>query len=295
MRALILLAAVLAACGDSRPAAPDDGAAPAAATRIVTLAPHLTELAYAAGAGGRLVGTVAWSDFPEAARSLPRIGDAFRIDYEALAALDPDLVLGWRRGNPDAMLERLAGLGYRVIALETRRLGDIADQLERIGELAGSGQGGRAAAGEFRARLAALAGRRPGAAPVRVFYQVSARPLMTVSARHVIGQGIELCGGVNVFANLPGLAPVVALEAVLDEAPEAIIGSRYDNAGDVDIFAAWRERAHLPATARGALYRIDADYLSRPGTRILEGIEAICASLDDARALRAGRPGPGPR
>lgn len=260
------------------------GAAAAAppARRIVTLAPHLAELAWAAGAGDRLVGTVAWSDRPEPVRRLPRVGDAFRVDYEAIVALRPDLVLGWPSGNSVAALERLRGLGLRVEALEPGTLDDVGRQIAAIGRLAGTEPVAAVAAAGWAAGLGALRARYRAAPPLRVFYQVSAEPLVTVTGTHFIGQAVALCGGRNVFADLPGLAPVVGREAVVAARPEVIVISALADgaAGDG---AAWRRFDTLPAVARGHLPVVDPALLSVPGPRLLDGIAALCAALDAAR------------
>jgi iron complex transport system substrate-binding protein len=252
------------------------------ARRIVTLAPHLAELAWAAGAGDRLVGTVAWSDRPDAVRRLPRVGDAFRVDYEAIVALRPDLVLGWPSGNSAAALDRLRGLGLRVEALEPGTLDDVGRQIAAIGRLAGTEPTAAVAAAGWAAGLGALRERYRGAPPLRVFYQVSAQPLVTVTGTHFIGQAIALCGGRNVFADLPGLAPVVGREAVVAARPDVIVISALADgaAGDE---AGWRRFDGVPAVARGNLPVVDPALMSVPGPRLLDGIAALCAALDAAR------------
>jgi len=273
-----IAAALLLACAAS--AEPAEPAAPAApAERIVTLSPHLAELAYAAGAGDRLVGTVSWSDYPPAAAGLPRVGDAFRLDLETLAMLSPDLVLAWQGGNPDALLETLAAQGYRVVALAPQSLDDIGEQLARIGQLAGSEVVAEAAAARYRARLAALREAQAGKRPVSVFYQVSRRPLYTVGGRQLISEIIALCGGRNIFAELKALAPAVGMEAVLARNPEVILASDAQR----EELAAWRRWAGIAAVERGNLFSVDGDLVARPSPRVLEGAAQVCAALDRAR------------
>lgn len=284
------LAACLAVACD-KPAPPAPPAADAAVRTIVTLSPHLAELVFAAGAGDRLVGTVAFSDFPAGAQRVPRVGDAFRVDHEAIAGLRPDLVLAWRSGNPPETLHRLESLGYRVTVLEPEQLEDIAAHLERIGELAGTRAVAQPAAAEFRARLAGLRERFGSARPLRVLVQLSARPFFTVTDRHFIGQGLAVCGGENVFGALSGITASVSVEAILEAAPEVIVASAVGGPAAVQAeLAPWREWPGLPAARGGHLYAIDADLLSRPGPRILDGIERLCAILDEVRS--GGAPAP---
>ncbi len=274
MSRLVLALAVLCIAGG-----PAVANATGPAQRIVTLAPHLAELAHAAGAGERLVGTVEWTDYPAAAAALPRIGDAFRLDLEALAALAPDLVLAWQGGNPDHLLEQLAQRGYRVVALAPQQLDDIGAQLIEIGRLAGTLETARAAAARYQQELAALRHAHADKAPLRVFYQVSWRPLYTVGGRQLISEVIQLCGGRNVFADLGALAPAVGMEAVLARDPEVILAARVQHAE----LAEWRRWPAVTAVANGHLYSVDGDLVVRPSPRIIAGIEQVCAALDRAR------------
>ncbi len=278
---LLLAILLLSACAPDRP---PPAATDPPARRIVALAPHLAELTYAAGAGSRLVGVVEFSDHPEAARALPRVGDAFRIDLEALASLRPDLVLGWPSGNSPAALGRLRRLGYRVVELEPRRLADVGDQIDAIGRLAGTEREARQAASTWRDGLAGLQAHYAGSRAGRVFYQVAPQPLITVSREHFIGEAIELCGGENVFAAVPGLTAVVSVESVVAAAPDAIVANDYtrgpgspESGTPLD---AWRSWGGLPAVSHARLHVLDPDLMSVPGPRLLKGITLLCAALN---------------
>jgi iron complex transport system substrate-binding protein len=280
MRRHVIAVALLCCAGCAAaqpPVAPPEAVLPA--QRIVTLAPHLAELVFAAGAGDRLVGTVAWTDYPPAAAALPHIGDAFRLDLEALAALQPDLVLGWKGGNPDHLLEQLAARGYRVVSLEPRQLDDIGSHLVEIGRLAGTEAAAREAAAIYRVDLYALRSAQAGKPELRVFYQVSWRPLYTVGGAQLISEVISLCGGRNVFADLGELAPAVDMEAVIARDPEVILTAE---GRDVDL-EEWRRWPGISAVARGHLYTVDGDLVVRASPRILEGTRQVCAALDLAR------------
>lgn len=164
------------------------------ARRIVSLAPHITETLFAAGAGEHLVGAVEYSDFPEAAKKLPRIGGYSKLDLEAIAALKPDLAVGWASGNSPAHVDKLRALGIPVYLVQPERIDDVAANLERYGELAGTQAVAREAAANFRNRLAALRGQYAARPSVRVFYQIWKQPLMTVGGGQVISDAIRLCG-----------------------------------------------------------------------------------------------------
>ena len=255
------------------------------AQRIVSLAPHVTEILFAAGAGERVVGVVAYSDYPEAARALPQVGGYSQIDLEAVVGLRPDLVIGWRSGNRDAHLARLQAMGIPVYLNEPRSLDDVARSLEQFGRLAGSEDAANAAATAFRTRHAALAARYAGQPPVRTFYQIWDRPLMTVNDEHLIADVIRLCGGSNVFGSQAQLAPTIGVEAVLAANPEAIVASGMGDARPewLDQWARWPQ---LEATRHDNLFFIPPELIQRHTPRILDGAERLCAQLETARARR---------
>ena len=257
------------------------------ARRIVSLAPHVTELLFAAGAGDRVVGVVAYSDYPEAARALPQVGGYTQVDLEAIVALRPDLVVGWRSGNRDAHLGRLQALGIPVFLNEPRSLEDVAKSLEQFGRLAGSEAVAEGAASAFRARHAALAARYGGQPAVRTFYQIWDRPLMTINDAHLIADVIRLCGGRNVFGELSQLAPTIGVEAVLAANPEAIVASGMGEARP-EWLDQWKRWAQLEATQRDNLFFIPPQLIQRHTPRILDGAEQLCAQLEDARSRRPG-------
>lgn len=258
---------------------------PAPARRIVSLAPHVAELLFAAGAGDRVVATVEYSDYPPAARAIPRIGGAGGLDLERIVALQPDLIVGWASGNPRHAIERLRSFGFPVYLTEPRRLEDIARHLEHLGRLAGTGAAARAAAERFTSRHRALAARYAARTPVRVFYQVLDPLLITVNGEHLISEVLRLCGGVNVFAGLPVLAPAVGEEAVLQADPAAILAGGTAE-GWRPWQARWRGRSELAAVKHGALYFIPADLLHRHSPRVIDGAQQVCEALDDARRRR---------
>lgn len=243
--------------------------------RIIALAPHVTELLYAVGAEARLVGVDAGSDFPSAARKLPRVGDYNRVNFERVAALKPDLVIGWRSGNRAADIHQLRQMGIPVLLTDAHPLTDVARLLRLMGEASGQAHAGERAARQFEARLAQLRQRYASTPPRRVFYQVWDQPLMTIGGQHWINDALNLCGGRNIFADLLAASPRVSLEAVLTRAPEMIISG--DDAPDRR--GEWQRFPRLPAVQRGALVRLDVDALHRPTPRVLEGVEKLCSAI----------------
>lgn len=248
--------------------------------RIVSLAPHLTELAFTAGAGDRIVATVEYSTHPDAARALPRIGDAFRVDLERLLALRPDVVLVWESGTPAPTVERIRALKLRVVSFQTQRLEHVASVLREIGRLAGTSEIAERAATDYEGRIQELRERYRDRAPLRVFIEVDDRPLYTVNGRQIMSEIVELCGGRNVFADLNELAPAISIEAVIAANPQAII-STDDTVPDAA--AEWSRWRHIEAVRTGNVYTLRSDDIARSTTRLTVAAEAVCRTLDTAR------------
>jgi len=253
--------------------------------RIVTLAPHLTEGVFAAGAGEQVVATVEYSEFPAAAVHIPRIGDAFRLDIERIVALHPDLVIAWDSGNPRPAVEQLRQLGLPVWSVEIREPRDIPAFIESVGRISGHAAKADVAGHRLRTRLADLERRYAGVKNLRYFYQVDAKPLFTINGQHLISQGLALCGGVNIFAGEPGLAFQVARESVIVANPDAMLAPRLPGAADP--LAGWQAWPGLAAIQRGALFLLPADEVSRATPRFLDSLDQACKLLHVLRGNAA--------
>jgi iron complex transport system substrate-binding protein len=263
----------------------------APARRIVSLAPHLTEIAYAAGAGARLVAVSAFSDYPPAALQLPRVGDGARVDIERILMLKPDLVLAWKSGNQATDIARLEGFGIAVWVSEASRLADIPRLLRATAQLAGTGASGEPAARHFeqafeRMRAARV---RDTHARVRVFYEIWHAPLITVNREHVISEIIEACGGINVFGQAASRTPSVTLEALLDARPQLVLGGDAFRDG-VDFLSRWRQTV-LTSLRKLPVRFIPPDLMQRASPRLLDGMRAVCRHIDAVHAMQAaGQP-----
>nr|WP_269802585.1 cobalamin-binding protein [Marinobacter sp. G11] len=252
------------------------------AKRIATLSPGATELAFAAGAGDKVVAVVNYSDYPEAALKLPLVGNHTRIDLEALLALKPDLVITWRTGNPPAQMEMLRALGLPMFAIEPRTFEGVSKVIEQLSTLAGTEQEGFAEAERFRKGIAEIAEQYRDAEPVPVFYQVWQTPLMTINDDHLIGKVVQLCGGVNVFGDMPRLVPRISAEVVLEADPHAIITGSVEGIEDNQLDR-WKSYTGMTAVAKNNLFFVPASPISRPTPRLLEASRDICERLDVAR------------
>jgi iron complex transport system substrate-binding protein len=258
------------------------------AKRIVSLAPHITETLFAAGAGERIVGTVDYSDYPEAAKKLPRVGGYSSFDLEAVVALKPDLIVSFHSGNAPAHIEKLRGLGFPIYISQPNRIADVASEIERLGVLAGTSAIGNAAAGQFRARHAGLQKRYASRPPVRTFYQIWKQPLMTIGGKQIISDVVRLCGGENVFAALPTMAPTVTVEAVIAANPEAIIASGMGESRP-EWLDDWKRWTSISAVARDNLFFVPPELIQRHTPRLLDGAERLCQHLETTRSRRPAK------
>ena len=260
----------------------DDGAhtvrLTSAAKRVVSLAPHITELLYAAGAGHTVVGVSAWSDYPAEAKKLPIVADGNRLDLERIIDLQPDLVIAWKSGSNTHQIKRLKKLGLTVFESEPRSFDDIAASIERFAKLTGSHEGSRAAK-VFRENHERLKQRYASKKSISIFYQIWPSPLMTLNDKHLVGEIFRLCGAVNVFGKLTPLTPSVSIEAVAKANPDAILMTDTENSG----LDRWRSLTMLKASQRDNLFVINGTLVNRAGPRIIEGATQLCEKIDMAR------------
>lgn len=256
------------------------------AQRVVSLAPHATELLFAAGGAERVVGVVAHSDFPAEAKRIPVVGDSRQIDIERLLALRPDLLVVWLHGSSARQLEQLQQLGIPLFYSEPHTLDEIPDSVARLGQLLGTEAVAAKRASELRQTLSMLAARYKGRPTVRMFYQVWSKPLYTLNGRHIVSDAIRLCGGENIFDRLATTAPIVNIEAVLQENPEAIVTGSNLQQTETGL-ALWNNYPTLQAVKNKNLFAVDADLLNRAGPRLIDGTAALCEKLDLARSHRS--------
>lgn len=292
MRCWLFILALCAAQAHAAVSAIDDDGATISlekpARRVVSLAPHVTEMLFAAGGGNRIVGTVSFSDYPPAARHIPRVGDNRLVDIERLIALKPDLLVVWRHNASARQMEQLRKLGIPLFYSEPHKLEDIPEAVVRLGRLLGTTPQAEQSAAQLRAKLSELSARYRDRSPVRVFYQVWDRPLYTLNERHIVSDAIRVCGGENIFAHLPLVAPSLSLEAVLQENPEVIVsGDRRDRA--ISGVETWKQYPSMLAVRRGNLFALDADLMNRSGPRIIAGAAQLCEKLELARQRRGDR------
>jgi iron complex transport system substrate-binding protein len=254
------------------------------AQRVISLAPHVTELLFAAGGGSHIVGVVSYSDFPEEAKKIPQIGSNREVDLERIMAMKPDLIVIWRHGSSERQVDMLQKLGIPMFHSEPQKLEDIADNVQKLGQLMGTDAVAGPVAASLRDRIATLRSRYAKRPIVRSFYQVWDKPLYTLNGRHIVSDALRLCGGENIFDKLAVTAPVVSIEAVLQENPEAIFATAEKNYGGVSM---WKPYTTLTAGRNDNLFTIDGNLLNRAGPRMVAGAAQLCEKLELARSHRA--------
>ena len=258
------------------------------AQRIIALAPHAVELVYMLGAGDRIIATTQYADFPEAAKKIPRIGGYAGIQIERALELKPDLIIAWKGGNKDQDIEQMQALGLPVYLSITKRLDDIPKEMLSLGDKLGLQTTAQQHANAFNLKLKQLRDDNKDKPKVKVFYQLWSEPLRAMAAGSWINELITGCGGVNVFNDTTLDYPQVSIETVLLEKPEVIIipsqhGSKIE-AGDK--WAVWPE---IPAVKNKQIHFINGDIVHRFSGRILQGMQAVCDVLDQARAIKQNK------
>ncbi len=247
----------------------------AAATRVISLAPSTTELAYAAGLGDQLVAVSAYSDYPAAAKKLEQVADWQGINVERIIALKPDLILAWRGGNPQRPLAQLAALGIPIFYSDIQKIDDVATELEQLAVYNRHPDTARQSAENIRNKFKQLKQHYAHVTPKPVFLQFGMNPIFTSSSHTIQSEIVSVCGGKNIFADSPVPWPQVNREQVLTRKPEfLIIGGTEAQKQRVADF--WRPHMNIHIIA------LNDDWFSRSGPRIILAAEQLCQQLNDA-------------
>lgn len=254
------------------------------AQRIISLAPHTTELVFAAGAGHLLVGVSEYSDFPEEAKKIASIGSIFALDLERILALKPDLIVIWGTGNAKQLAQKLRDKNLVVYESEPRNFEMIASSIKNLSILSGTEAKGGLVADNFRLRLATLKKKyalKEGQKPSTVFFQIARTPLMTINKNHMISSIISLCGGTNVFNDLHDLSSTITVESVIVANPDIIMTS--EQASQVS-FETWKKVPQLTAVKNNHFLTVNGNHIYRAGPRILDATEEMCQKMAIAKA-----------
>jgi iron complex transport system substrate-binding protein len=252
------------------------------AERIISLSPHITELLFSAGAGGKIVATDSGSNFPDAALKIKKIGNPGQLDYETILALKPDLVVGWLSGNRAETISRLKKLGLNVFLSEPQKLADIATNIRRLGRLAGTSKFAEKSASRFISRLNKIERDYRDKKPVSVFYLLWHKPMLTINRTHIINDVLGHCGGENVFSELPAYTPSIDLESVMLANPEVILTAAKGNKRPAWMDT-WKKWQQITAVKNNHLFWLNPDWIHRQTPRMLNAVEKVCNYLDKVR------------
>lgn len=252
------------------------------ATRIISLAPHITESLFAAGAGKYIVGVVAYSDYPLAARKIKQIGNYKKLDIEAIAGLQPDLIIAWGSGNDSLQVEQLKKLGLTVYIGDPRKIQDIADTIEDYGRMIDNMREAIEVAQEFRLRYRKIRQKYADRTKLRGFYQVWNKPLITINGQHLITDVMRICGVENMYAGMNQLVPRISVESVIKKDPQIIIASGMGEAKP-EWLDDWRKWKNLQAVQYNNLFFIPPAIIQRHAPRVLDAAERLCEQAEQAR------------
>ena len=252
------------------------------AERIISLAPHITESLFAAGAGHKIIGAVSYSDYPEAAKKITRVGGYPTADIEKIISLKPDLIIAWPAGNNLKQVEKIRAFGIKIYLSEPRYPEDIAKTIQRFGVLAGTSTVADESSNDFLQHYKLLKNRFSKKEKVKVFYQIWNKPLMTINGSHLISNIIELCGGTNVFNDLKTITPKISIEAVIASNAEVIVAGGMGKKRP-EWATEWKPWRQLPAVKNGQIHFVNPDILQRVGPRILQGADELCEILEQVR------------
>ncbi|MDX9757560.1 MAG: helical backbone metal receptor [Bacteroidota bacterium] len=239
------------------------------ARRIVSLAPSLTEMLYAVGAGARIAGVTTYCDYPADVRNKPVIGDLLAPDIERILSLRPDLVVISVEGNSPRTFERLESLGLRIFVSNPRDIRGVLSSIRDIGILSGRRTHATALIDSLRRVQVELRARRPRSQR-SVLLLLSLQPLMAAGARTFIGEVIAIAGARNAAAGLAGNYPILDRESLLRLDPDVILYPDDMGIDETRLRRGYPEWGRLRAVRGGRLYRIDADRFLRPGPRVFE-------------------------
>jgi iron complex transport system substrate-binding protein len=287
--AVVVCLALFSACnpgrtanvGPSREITDDAGrrvSIPAKVDRVVSLAPNLTEIVFAVGAGNRLVGRTSYCDYPPEAKAIAEVGDTIHPNLEPIIALKPQVVLVSTASQLEVFTQQLQGQNIAVFVTDPHDLEGVFRSIEQIGEIVGEKDRANQLVQKLRERTNAVEQAVKQKPPVRVFYQASGEPLYTAGRDSYVTDLMRRAGATSVTADVPGAWPKYSNESALAARPEAIIlpngGSM--GAANATVVEALRQS---PAVLNGRVYKINDDHLARPGPRLVDGLEEMAHAL----------------
>ncbi|MCG8315803.1 MAG: cobalamin-binding protein [Pseudomonadales bacterium] len=254
------------------------------ANKIISLAPHNTETLFYIGAGNRIVGTVHYSDYPEEALKIPRIGGYDKLNLEKIITLKPDLVVAWKSGNDSRGIKRIEQFGIPIFYSDDHSIQGIAETMAALGKLTGLNAQSLALKNEFLSRYQTFIAANKNKVPIKIYYEVWQSPRYTLGGTHFSAEIFKVCGGKSLFEDVMEKAPIVSLEAIIARNPQIIlVGDRHGEQSLKELRNRWQQWPQIDAVKNQHIYYVDADIYTRSSPRALDAIEHLCATLDKVR------------
>ena len=255
--------------------------------RIVSLAPNVTEILFSLGLDEEIVGVSTHCNYPEKAKSKPRVGSYISLDFEKILSLKPDLVIATGAGNTKDMVERLAQWGFPTYVIFPRNLDGVLGSIGHLGKVVDQEEEATAIIQEMKKRKQRVIELTRGLPRPRVFLEIGEAPIVTVGKGSFADDLIRLAGGENVAGQEKQMYPRWGMEEILRRSPEVILVSSMNPEGDYQrVLQEWTRWKVIPAVKEGRVYLIDSDLIDRPSPRIIEGLEEIARLLHPERFKR---------
>lgn len=249
---------------------------------IIALSPHIVEMLFDIGAGDQIIGTTAFADYPEQAKDIPTIGNYLRLQIEKVIALQPDVIIAWKSGNPSDDLARLKQLGFNIVYSQPNTFEDVAKEMRLFGEITGHQKQAKEVTEKFLAQLNVITQQYQSKSKIIGFYELWSRPLTTVAQGSWPQQFLSICGVENPFESLAIPYPQVNIEKILQTPIQVIIQPLSENQKDRQGFN-WQDWATIPAVKNKKILQPDADAMHRMTVRSLEELQHLCVSVDETR------------
>ena len=256
--------------------------------RIVSLAPNLTEIVYAVGAGEQLVGDTEYCDYPFQAKSVAKVGDTMHPSVERILALKPQIVLVSTASQLEAFTKQLDEQNIAVYVTNPQSLEDVFRSIQTLGDLFGHHDAAATLVSDLRRRATAVEVATKTVKPLKVFYQVSDQPVYTIGRDAYLTDLVRRAGGVSVTADVPGAFPRYSDEAALASRPDAIILPTGGSMGTANSSVAAALK-NSPAALNNRVYKVNEDLLQRPGPRLVDGLEEMARALHPELTSKFGR------
>jgi iron complex transport system substrate-binding protein len=248
--------------------------------RVVSLAPGLTEMIFSLQAEDKLVAATRYSNYPEAAKKLPRVGSYIQLDLERIVALKPDLCLATKDGNPRRTVDAIRALGIPVFAINPRSLEQIMDSFRLLGNVLGASKRAEELVSDLNHRIALVKEKVAATlAEPTTFFQIADMPIVSAGKNSFIDKFITLAGGINLAGSMTGY-PRFSWENIMILQPEVVLISSMGGDKSAELLkAAWLKWPEIPAVRNNQLHIVDADLFNRPTARLITGLEILAEIL----------------